>query len=84
MIFGRIRRICDKYDMWMHVDRAFQTSVLLSQKYRKELDGIEKADSLSWDACRWLFRHSDAVSFCKGSETSAGEFQRSSGISQGS
>lgn len=54
--FGRIRRICDKYDMWMHVDGAFGASVLLSQKYRKELDGIEKADSLSWDAHKWLFQ----------------------------
>ena len=54
--FVKIRKICDENNMWMHVDGAFGASVLLSKKYRNDLAGIEKADSLSWDAHKWLFQ----------------------------
>lgn len=39
----------------MHVDGAFGASVLLT-RYRDMLDGVELADSLSWDAHKWLFQ----------------------------
>ena len=39
----------------MHVDGAFGASVLLT-RYRDLLKGIERADSLSWDAHKWLFQ----------------------------
>lgn len=39
----------------MHVDGAFGASVLLT-RYRDMLKGIERADSLSWDAHKWLFQ----------------------------
>lgn len=52
----RIRSLCDRYGMWMHVDGAFGASAVLSRKYRHELDGIGTADSLSWDAHKWLFQ----------------------------
>ena len=39
----------------MHVDGAIGASVLLT-KYRGLLDGVELADSLSWDAHKWLFQ----------------------------
>lgn len=54
--FCRIREICDEYGMWMHVDGAFGASVILSKKYKCRLEGIEGADSLSWDAHKWLFQ----------------------------
>ena len=54
--FRAIRKICDRYDLWMHVDGAFGASALLSAKYKNLLDGIEEADSLSWDAHKWLFQ----------------------------
>ena len=40
----------------MHVDGAFGASVLLCRQYRHLLKGIELADSLSWDAHKWLFQ----------------------------
>lgn len=49
-----ISAVCRKYDMWMHVDGAFGASLLLSEKYREKLSGIELSDSLSWDAHKWL------------------------------
>ncbi len=51
-----IRKICDEFGLWMHVDGAFGASVVLSDKYKHLLDGIEAADSLSWDAHKWLFQ----------------------------
>ena len=54
--FLPIRKICDQYHMWMHVDGSFGASVLLSEKYKHQLSGIETADSLSWDAHKWLFQ----------------------------
>lgn len=48
--------VCKKYDLWFHVDGAIGGSVLLSPTYKHLLHGIEKADSLSWDAHKWLFQ----------------------------
>lgn len=52
----QIRAVCDRYGMWMHVDGAFGASAVLSGKYRHELDGMGTADSISWDAHKWLFQ----------------------------
>lgn len=48
--------VCKKYQIWFHVDGAFGASVLLSQSCRHLLKGVELADSLSWDAHKWLFQ----------------------------
>lgn len=48
--------LCRKYDMWMHVDGAFGASILLSERYRENLSGIELSDSLSLDAHKWLLQ----------------------------
>ena len=50
-----IAGIARAHDMWMHVDGAFGASVLLT-RYRDLLDGVELADSLTWDAHKWLFQ----------------------------
>ena len=49
-----IAGICKKYDMWMHIDGAYGASALLSETHRRELDGVELSDSLSWDAHKWM------------------------------
>lgn len=51
-----ISTICRHYNMWMHVDGAFGASILLCHQRRYLLKGIELADSLSWDAHKWLFQ----------------------------
>lgn len=51
-----IADLCEKYDMWLHVDGAYGASVLVSSKYRYMLDGISRADSITWDAHKWLFQ----------------------------
>lgn len=54
--FKEIAKICQEYQIWMHVDGAFGASVLLSNTYRHLLSGIELADSISWDGHKWLFQ----------------------------
>ncbi|XP_026316462.1 glutamate decarboxylase isoform X2 [Hyposmocoma kahamanoa] len=42
--------ICQKYDMWMHVDAAWGGGLLFSKKYRHpRLTGVERADSVTWN-----------------------------------
>lgn len=42
--------------MWFHIDGAYGASVLLSPKYKSLLTGTGLADSISWDAHKWLFQ----------------------------
>lgn len=51
-----IASICREHKLWFHIDGAYGASVLLSPNYRHLLKGIEQADSLSWDAHKWLFQ----------------------------
>lgn len=51
-----LSNICKKYNLWFHVDGAIGGSVLLSENHRNLLNGVQEADSLSWDAHKWLFQ----------------------------
>ena len=51
-----ISALCKKYNLWFHIDGAYGASVLLSPKYKSLLNGTELADSISWDAHKWLFQ----------------------------
>jgi len=51
-----IRTLCDRHGLWMHVDGAYGASAALSPAHRHLVDGIGEADSLSWDAHKWLFQ----------------------------
>jgi L-2,4-diaminobutyrate decarboxylase len=47
---GEIGEFCTDRALWFHVDGAHGASALLSEKYRQLLSGVEKADSIVWDA----------------------------------
>ncbi|KAK2577308.1 hypothetical protein KPH14_003439 [Odynerus spinipes] len=49
-----IAAICKKYDMWLHVDAAWGGGALMSQKHRFLLDGVELADSITWNPHKLL------------------------------
>lgn len=38
----KIADLCDKYNMWLHIDAAWGGGALMSQKYRHLLTGIER------------------------------------------
>ena len=42
--------------LWMHVDGAYGATVALSNRHRSLVDGLGRADSISWDAHKWLFQ----------------------------
>ena len=43
-----------RYGMWVHVDAAMAGSALLLPEMRWLVDGIEGADSLTWNPHKWL------------------------------
>jgi sulfinoalanine decarboxylase/sulfinoalanine decarboxylase/aspartate 1-decarboxylase len=49
-----VREICDKYNVWIHVDGAYCGSVLFSEKYKHLIDGVELADSFSFNAHKMI------------------------------
>ncbi|XP_074427498.1 cysteine sulfinic acid decarboxylase isoform X4 [Larus michahellis] len=51
---GSIADICQRHGLWLHVDAAWGGSVLLSQKHRHLLAGIERADSVAWNPHKML------------------------------
>lgn len=57
-----IAAVCKKSRLWLHVDGAWGGPALFAKKYRSLVDGIEKADSVSFDAHK-LFGSSLTSSF---------------------
>ena len=53
---SEIGDIAEKYNLWFHVDGAFGASVLFSKTHAHLLNGVSKADSLTWDGHKWLFQ----------------------------
>jgi L-2,4-diaminobutyrate decarboxylase len=47
--------IARETNAWLHVDGAHGASLLISEKLRNKLRGIERADSLAWDAHKMMF-----------------------------
>ncbi|XP_053323446.1 glutamate decarboxylase 1-like [Spea bombifrons] len=47
--FENIADICQKYGLWMHVDAAWGGGLLLSKKHRFKLNGIKRANSVTWN-----------------------------------
>ncbi|ODM92267.1 Glutamate decarboxylase [Orchesella cincta] len=50
--------ICDKYNMWLHIDGAWGASILMSNKYRNpRFDGVTRARSISWNPHKLMTTH---------------------------
>ncbi|MFY9254996.1 MAG: aminotransferase class I/II-fold pyridoxal phosphate-dependent enzyme [Fuerstiella sp.] len=50
-----IADVCEKHGVWLHVDAAHGGSALMSRTHKSLLAGIEKADSVVWDAHKMMF-----------------------------
>lgn len=46
---GKIRRLSDRYGMHLHLDAAYGSAIILSDKEKKRLGSIELADSITID-----------------------------------
>ena len=51
-----IGSLCEREGLWMHVDGAYGASLLVSEEQREKLRGIERSNSISWDAHKWLMQ----------------------------
>ncbi|HET9933090.1 MAG TPA: aminotransferase class V-fold PLP-dependent enzyme [Polyangiaceae bacterium] len=49
-----IAAYCEREGLWLHVDGAHGASALLSERLRPRLAGVERADSVVWDAHKML------------------------------
>lgn len=49
-----IAEVCRKHRLWFHVDAAWGGGALVSRTYRRLLDGVELADSITWNPHKLL------------------------------
>ncbi|MEM7381763.1 MAG: aminotransferase class I/II-fold pyridoxal phosphate-dependent enzyme [Bacteroidota bacterium] len=49
-----IADFCEEHQLWLHIDGAHGASALLSEKFKHYLKGVNRADSLVWDAHKLL------------------------------
>ncbi len=50
-----IADVCERHRVWLHVDAAHGGAAVLSERHRHLLAGLERADSVVWDAHKMLF-----------------------------
>jgi glutamate/tyrosine decarboxylase-like PLP-dependent enzyme len=50
----QIAAVARRFGVWFHVDAAWGGSALLSSRLKETLQGIQEADSVTWDAHKWL------------------------------
>ncbi|HZA38543.1 MAG TPA: aminotransferase class V-fold PLP-dependent enzyme [Candidatus Baltobacteraceae bacterium] len=50
-----IRKIADRFQLWMHVDGSYGALAVLAEWARKLFAGIEQANSVALDPHKWLY-----------------------------
>ena len=49
-----IANLCEREDLWFHVDGAFGSWLKLSETHKHLVDGLERADSVAVDLHKWM------------------------------
>ena len=70
-----LSRFCWEKGLWLHVDAAWGAAALLSQHLAVHLQGIDGANSVTWDAQQWLSVPEGAgIFFCRDIESATRAF----------
>jgi aromatic-L-amino-acid decarboxylase len=59
----RIADICEKYNLWLHVDAAYAGAAAILPEMRSILAGCDRADSFVMNPHKWLFTPIDFSAF---------------------
>jgi glutamate/tyrosine decarboxylase-like PLP-dependent enzyme len=51
-----LAELCDDRDVWLHVDAAYGGFAVLDERGRRQLGGMERADSITLDPHKWLYQ----------------------------
>ncbi|XP_063025287.1 histidine decarboxylase [Melospiza melodia melodia] len=55
--------VCDAEGLWLHVDAAYAGTAFVCPEFRLFLDGIEYADSFTFNPSKWMMVHFDCTGF---------------------
>lgn len=59
----RIGEIGRKHDLWVHVDAAYAGAAMICPEFRHHQDGLELADSYTFNAHKWMATNFDCSIF---------------------
>lgn len=65
-----IGKICRQYQLWLHIDAAMSGTAAICPEYRFILNGVELADSFSFNPHKWMFTNFDCNCFFVADRTS--------------
>jgi len=51
-----LAELCEREELWLHVDGAYGAAAVLTDRGRVLLEGLERADSITLDPHKWLFQ----------------------------
>ena len=51
----KIANICEKENLWFHIDGAFGIFAVLDENKKEMLKGLERADSIAFDLHKWMY-----------------------------
>jgi glutamate/tyrosine decarboxylase-like PLP-dependent enzyme len=54
--FDDLADLCSREDLWLHVDGAYGAAAALSERGKRLLAGMGRANSLSFDPHKWFFQ----------------------------
>jgi aromatic-L-amino-acid/L-tryptophan decarboxylase len=60
---AELAEICERQQIWLHVDAAYAGSAMVCPEFRWAWEGIERADSVVVNPHKWLFTPVDCSAF---------------------
>lgn len=58
-----ISKICQEYNIWLHIDAAYAGTALFLPEYQWMMYGGDKADSFVFNPHKWLFTNFDCTAY---------------------